>query len=74
MARDTKLGRKRSRRDIERLGRSAFFVIPRPRSREAGICLIVPEVAPRAHLVARSHPKAESPMTPEEKLLRAHLW
>ena len=67
MARDTKLGPEEITRDIpERLGRDAEE--PR-RSRHR--LYRRPKCAPATSWSARCAPKGESPMTPEEELLRA---
>ena len=66
MARDTKLGQEEITRDIPNVGEDALRNLD-----EAGICYIGAEVAPGDILVGKVTPKGESPMTPEEKLLRA---
>jgi DNA-directed RNA polymerase subunit beta len=66
MARDTKLGPEEITRDIPNVGEEALKNLD-----EAGIVYIGAEVAPGDILVGKITPKGESPMTPEEKLLRA---
>ncbi len=66
MARDTKLGQEEITRDIPNVGEEALRHLD-----EAGIVHIGAEVAPGDILVGKVTPKGESPMTPEEKLLRA---
>ncbi len=66
MARDTKLGTEEITRDIPNVGEEAMKHLD-----EAGIVHIGAEVAPGDILVGKVTPKGESPMTPEEKLLRA---
>jgi len=66
MARDTKLGPEDVTRDIPNVGEDALA-----RLDEAGIVYIGAEVEPGDILVGKITPKGESPMTPEEKLLRA---
>ncbi len=66
MARDTKLGQEEITRDIPNVGEEALKNLD-----EAGIVYIGAEVEPRDILVGKVTPKGESPMTPEEKLLRA---
>ncbi len=66
MARDTKLGTEEITRDIPNVGEEALKHLD-----EAGIVHIGAEVAPGDILVGKVTPKGESPMTPEEKLLRA---
>ncbi|MDG2354641.1 MAG: DNA-directed RNA polymerase subunit beta [Paracoccaceae bacterium] len=65
-ARDTKLGPEEITRDIPNVGEEALRNLD-----EAGIVYIGAEVGPNAILVGKITPKGESPMTPEEKLLRA---
>ena len=65
-ARDTKLGPEEITRDIPNVGEDALRNLD-----EAGIVYIGAEVAPGDILVGKITPKGESPMTPEEKLLRA---
>ena len=66
MARDTKLGPEEITRDIPNVGEEALSNLD-----EAGIVYIGSEVNPGDILVGKITPKGESPMTPEEKLLRA---
>src|SRR5881392_1559974 len=66
MARDTKLGPEDITRDIPNVGEEALHNLD-----EAGIVYIGAEVEPGDILVGKITPKGESPMTPEEKLLRA---
>jgi len=66
MARDTKLGPEEITRDIPNVSEEALKNLD-----EAGIVHIGAEVAPGDILVGKITPKGESPMTPEEKLLRA---
>ncbi|OHC74550.1 MAG: DNA-directed RNA polymerase subunit beta [Rhodospirillales bacterium RIFCSPLOWO2_12_FULL_58_28] len=66
MARDTKLGQEEITRDIPNVGEEALKNLD-----EAGIVYIGAEVKPTDILVGKVTPKGESPMTPEEKLLRA---
>jgi DNA-directed RNA polymerase subunit beta len=66
MARDTKLGPEDITRDIPNVGEEALHSLD-----EAGIVYIGAEVEPGDILVGKITPKGESPMTPEEKLLRA---
>ena len=66
MARDTKLGQEEITRDIPNVGEEALKNLD-----EAGIVYIGAEVSPGDILVGKVTPKGESPMTPEEKLLRA---
>jgi len=66
MARDTKLGQEEITRDIPNVGEEALKNLD-----EAGIVYIGAEVDPGDILVGKVTPKGESPMTPEEKLLRA---
>jgi DNA-directed RNA polymerase subunit beta len=66
MARDTKLGQEEITRDIPNVGEEALKNLD-----EAGIVYIGAEVKPGDILVGKVTPKGESPMTPEEKLLRA---
>ena len=66
MARDTKLGPEEITRDIPNVGEEALRNLD-----EAGIVYIGAEVGPADILVGKITPKGESPMTPEEKLLRA---
>ena len=66
MARDTKLGPEEITRDIPNVGEEALRNLD-----EAGIVYVGAEVHPGDILVGKITPKGESPMTPEEKLLRA---
>ncbi|MEP0189093.1 MAG: DNA-directed RNA polymerase subunit beta [Erythrobacter sp.] len=66
MARDTKLGPEDITRDIPNVGEEALRNLD-----EAGIVYIGAEVHPGDILSGKITPKGESPMTPEEKLLRA---
>ncbi|MBU0863678.1 MAG: DNA-directed RNA polymerase subunit beta [Alphaproteobacteria bacterium] len=66
MARDTKLGQEEITRDIPNVGEEALKNLD-----EAGIVYIGAEVNATDILVGKVTPKGESPMTPEEKLLRA---
>ncbi|HHI81536.1 MAG TPA: DNA-directed RNA polymerase subunit beta, partial [Rhizobiales bacterium] len=66
MARDTKLGPEEITRDIPNVGEEALKNLD-----EAGIVYIGAQVHPGDILVGKITPKGESPMTPEEKLLRA---
>ncbi|WP_120716600.1 DNA-directed RNA polymerase subunit beta [Tsuneonella amylolytica] len=66
MARDTKLGPEDITRDIPNVGEEALRNLD-----EAGIVYIGAEVHPGDILCGKITPKGESPMTPEEKLLRA---
>ena len=66
MARDTKLGQEEITRDIPNVGEDALRNLD-----EAGIVYIGAEVKPSDILIGKVTPKGESPMTPEEKLLRA---
>ena len=66
MSRDTKLGQEEITRDIPNVGEEALKALD-----EAGIVYIGAEVSPGDILVGKVTPKGESPMTPEEKLLRA---
>jgi len=66
MARDTKLGPEEITRDIPNVSEEALKNLD-----EAGIVYIGAEVSPGDILVGKITPKGESPMTPEEKLLRA---
>jgi DNA-directed RNA polymerase subunit beta len=65
-ARDTRLGPEEITRDIPNVGEEALRNLD-----EAGIVYIGAEVLPGDILVGKITPKGESPMTPEEKLLRA---
>ena len=66
MARDTKLGPEEITRDIPNVSEESLKNLD-----EAGITYIGAEVKPGDILVGKITPKGESPMTPEEKLLRA---
>ena len=66
MSRDTKLGEEEITRDIPNVGEDALRNLD-----EEGIVYIGAEVHPGDILVGKITPKSESPMTPEEKLLRA---
>ena len=66
MARDTKLGQEEITRDIPNIGEEAMRNLD-----EAGMVYIGAEVQPGDIMVGKVTPKGESPMTPEEKLLRA---
>src|SRR5262249_26309268 len=65
-ARDTKLGQEEITRDIPNVGEEALKNLD-----EAGIVYIGAEVKPGDILVGQVTATVESPMTPEEKLLRA---
>ncbi len=66
MARDTKLGPEEITRDIPNVSEEALRNLD-----EAGIVYIGAEVQAGDILCGKITPKGESPMTPEEKLLRA---
>ncbi|MEM9263853.1 MAG: DNA-directed RNA polymerase subunit beta, partial [Pseudomonadota bacterium] len=66
MARDTKLGPEEITRDVPNVSEEALRNLD-----EAGIVAIGALVHPGDILVGKITPKGESPMTPEEKLLRA---
>ena len=66
MARDTKLGPEEITRDIPNVSEEALKNLD-----EAGIVYIGAEVRAGDIMVGKITPKGESPMTPEEKLLRA---
>ncbi len=66
MARDTKLGQEEITRDIPNVGEEALRNLD-----EAGMVFIGAEVNPGDVLVGKVTPKGESPLTPEERLLRA---
>src|ERR671937_30368 len=66
MARDTKLGPEEITRDIPNVSEEALKNLD-----EAGIVYIGAEVHAGDILVGKVTPKGETPMTPEEKLLRA---
>ena len=65
-ARDTKLGQEEITRDIPNVGEEALRNLD-----EAGIVYVGAEVNAGDILVGKVTPKGETPMTPEEKLLRA---
>ena len=66
MARDTKLGPEDITRDIPNVGEEALKNLD-----ETGIVYVGAEVRSNDVLVGKVTPKGETPMTPEEKLLRA---
>jgi DNA-directed RNA polymerase subunit beta len=66
MSRDTKLGPEEITRDIPNVGEEGLSNLD-----ESGIIRIGAEVKPGDILVGKITPKGETPMTPEEKLLRA---
>lgn len=66
MARDTKLGQEDITRDVPDVGEEALRNLD-----EAGIVYVGAEVKPGDILVGKVTPKAETPSTPEEKLLRS---
>ena len=66
MARDTKLGMEEITRDIPNVGEEALKNLD-----EAGMIYVGAEVKSGDILVGKVTPKGETPMTPEEKLLRA---
>lgn len=66
MARDTKLGNEEITRDIPNVGDEMLGNLD-----EAGIVYVGADVGPGDILVGKVTPKGESPITPEEKLLRA---
>jgi DNA-directed RNA polymerase subunit beta len=66
MARDTKLGMEEITRDIPNVGEEALKNLD-----EAGMIYVGAEVHAGDILVGKVTPKGETPMTPEEKLLRA---
>jgi len=66
MARDTKLGQEEVTRDIPNVGEEALKNLD-----EAGIVYVGAVVNPGDILIGKVTPKGESPMTPEEKLLRS---
>ncbi len=66
MARDTKLGPEEITRDIPNVSEEALKNLD-----ESGIVYIGADVRPGDILIGKITPKGESPMTPEEKLLRA---
>ncbi|ADR52746.1 DNA-directed RNA polymerase subunit beta [Candidatus Liberibacter solanacearum CLso-ZC1] len=66
MARDTKLGPEEITRDIPNVSEEGLKNID-----ECGVICVGAEVNPGDILVGKITPKGDSPMTPEEKLLRA---
>ena len=66
MSRDTKLGSEEITRDIPNVGDEVLSNLD-----EAGIVYVGADVSPGDILVGKVTPKGESPVTPEEKLLRA---
>merc|ERR1712093_496398 len=66
MARDTKLGTDEITRDIPNISEESLRNLD-----ESGVVYIGAEVKPGDILVGKVTPKGESPITPEEKLLRA---
>ncbi|MDB2414665.1 DNA-directed RNA polymerase subunit beta [Rickettsiales bacterium] len=66
VARDTRLGPEDITRDIPNVGEESLRHLD-----EVGIVHVGAEVKPGEILVGKVTPKSESPMTPEEKLLRA---
>ncbi|MCX8520217.1 MAG: DNA-directed RNA polymerase subunit beta, partial [Rhodoferax sp.] len=66
MARDTKLGAEEITRDIPNLSEQQLN-----RLDDSGIIYVGAEVLPGDTLVGKVTPKGETPLTPEEKLLRA---
>ena len=66
MARDTKLGMEEITRDIPNVGEEALKNLD-----EAGMIYVGADVKSGDILVGKVTPKGETPMTPEEKLLRA---
>jgi DNA-directed RNA polymerase subunit beta len=66
VARDTKLGPEDITRDIPNVSEEALTNLD-----ETGIIHVGAEVGPGDILIGKVTPKSESPMTPEEKLLRA---
>ncbi len=66
MARDTKLGPEEITRDIPNVSEGALRNLD-----EAGMVVVGAKVDPGDILVGKVTPKGETPMTPEEKLLRA---
>ena len=65
-ARDTKLGNEEITRDIPNIAEESLRNLD-----ESGIVYVGAEVNPGDILVGKVTPKGETPMTPEEKLLRA---
>ncbi|MDR0744412.1 MAG: DNA-directed RNA polymerase subunit beta [Holosporales bacterium] len=66
LARDTKLGNEEITRDIPNIAEESLRNLD-----ESGIVYVGAEVNPGDILVGKVTPKGETPMTPEEKLLRA---
>jgi DNA-directed RNA polymerase subunit beta len=66
MARDTKLGNEEITRDLPNIAEESLRNLD-----ESGIVYVGAEVNPGDILVGKVTPKGETPMTPEEKLLRA---
>ncbi|MDR1333275.1 MAG: DNA-directed RNA polymerase subunit beta [Holosporales bacterium] len=66
MARDTKLGNEEFTRDVPNIAEESLRNLD-----ESGIIYVGSEVNPGDILVGKVTPKGETPMTPEEKLLRA---
>ncbi len=66
VARDTRLGPEEITRDIPNVGEESLKHLD-----EVGIVHVGADVKPGDILVGKVTPKSESPMTPEEKLLRA---
>ncbi|MDR3325916.1 MAG: DNA-directed RNA polymerase subunit beta [Rhodospirillaceae bacterium] len=66
MARDTKLGQEEITRDIPNIGDESLRLLD-----EVGIVYVGAEVNSGDIMVGKVTPKSESPITPEEKLLRA---
>ncbi|MCA2959786.1 MAG: DNA-directed RNA polymerase subunit beta [Silvanigrellales bacterium] len=66
VSRDTKLGKEEITSDIPNVGEEALKFLD-----EAGVVAIGAEVKPGDILVGKLTPKAETQLTPEEKLLRA---
>ena len=66
MARDTKLGQEEITRDLPNVGEESLRNLD-----EAGVIYVGAEVQAGDILVGKVTPKGESPITPEEKLLRA---
>lgn len=66
LARDTKLGNEEITRDIPNIAEESLKNLD-----ESGIVYVGAEVNPGDILVGKVTPKGETPMTPEEKLLRA---
>ncbi|MBL1294513.1 MAG: DNA-directed RNA polymerase subunit beta [Thiotrichales bacterium] len=66
VSRDTKLGPEEITSDIPNVGEAALAKLD-----ESGVVYIGAEVQPGDILVGKVTPKSETPLTPEEKLLRA---